>query len=171
MIKNYYQLLDISNDASSDDIKKAYRLYAKKFHPDKHDGDKFFEERFKEVQEAYDVLSNSNEREAYDEKLFGKQTDLHQSPDNNEHSNSDDNDLKNNFSGGYQHKTSETPEEKTKREIKEKRTKGCLIGIGTGIVFFILLSFGDGWHVPIGIAFLIWTIRQIFVVFTTFLKD
>lgn len=171
MIKNYYQLLDISNDASLDDIKKAYRLYAKKFHPDKHHGDKFFEERFKEVQEAYDVLSNSNKREAYDEKLLGKQADLHQSPDNKEHSNYDDNNLKNNFSGNNQHKTSETPEEKTNREIKEKRTKGCLIGIGTGIVFFILLSLGDGWHVPIGIAFLIWTIRQTFVVFTTFLKD
>lgn len=171
MIKNYYQLLDIGNDASLDDIKKAYRLYAKKFHPDKHHGDKFFEERFKEVQEAYDVLSNKNKREAYDEKLFGKQADLYQSPENNEKNDFDINDFKKEYSTVYQNKTSETIEERLRRENKEKRTKGCLIGIGTGAIFFILLSLGDGWHVPIGIAFLIWTIRQIFVVFTTFLKD
>lgn len=65
-MKNYYQTLGIKRDASSDDIKKAYRKLAQKFHPDKNDGDKFFEERFKEIQEAYEVLSDLYEKGKYD---------------------------------------------------------------------------------------------------------
>jgi len=65
-MKNFYQTLGIKRDASSDDIKKAYRKLAQKFHPDKNDGDKFFEERFKEIQEAYEVLSNVYEKGKYD---------------------------------------------------------------------------------------------------------
>ena len=52
--------------ASSDEIKKAYRKLSIKFHPDKNDGDSFFEERFKEIQEAYEILSNAARRTAYD---------------------------------------------------------------------------------------------------------
>ena len=48
-MKNHYQTLGLKRDASNDDIKKAYRKLAQKFHPDKNDGDKFFEERFKEI--------------------------------------------------------------------------------------------------------------------------
>ena len=70
--KDYYQLLGIPRNASFDDIKKAYRLYAAKFHPDKHDGDEFFVERFKEVSEAYDTLSDTEKRVRYDIKKFGR---------------------------------------------------------------------------------------------------
>lgn len=65
-MKNHYQTLGIKRDASSDDIKKAYRKLAQKFHPDKNDGDKFFEERFKEIQEAYEILSDLYEKGKYD---------------------------------------------------------------------------------------------------------
>lgn len=66
MIKNYYQILGLPSDCSKEDIKKAYRIYATKFHPDKQNNDKFFEERFKEIKEAYDILIDDNKRTNYD---------------------------------------------------------------------------------------------------------
>lgn len=65
-MKNYYQTLGVERNASSDDIKLAYRKLAQKFHPDKNNGDKFFEERFKEIQEAYEILSDLYEKGKYD---------------------------------------------------------------------------------------------------------
>jgi DnaJ-domain-containing protein 1 len=65
-MKNHYQTLGIKRDASNDDIKKAYRKLAQKFHPDKNDGEIFFEERFKEIQEAYETLSDPYEKGRYD---------------------------------------------------------------------------------------------------------
>jgi len=71
-IKNYYQILGLEWNASVEDIRKAYRTYAAKFHPDKHEGDPFFEERFKDVKEAYEILSDAEKRWKYDIKTFGK---------------------------------------------------------------------------------------------------
>ena len=65
-MKNYYQILGLERSASKDEVKKAFRLYASKYHPDKQSGDKFFEERFKELYEAYEVLSDDNKRRNYD---------------------------------------------------------------------------------------------------------
>lgn len=65
-MKNHYQTLGLQRDASSDEIKKAYRKLVQKFHPDKNDGDKYFEERFKEVQDAYEILSDPYEKGKYD---------------------------------------------------------------------------------------------------------
>jgi curved DNA-binding protein CbpA len=66
MIKNYYQILGLQFNASLEEIKKAYRIYATKYHPDKQHNDKFFEERFKEIKEAYDILSNDEKKATYD---------------------------------------------------------------------------------------------------------
>ena len=71
-MKNHYQTLGLSRHASEAEIHKAYLTYASKFHPDKHKGDPFFEERFKEVKEAYDVLKEAEERRKYDIGRFGK---------------------------------------------------------------------------------------------------
>lgn len=65
-MKNHYQTLGIGREASNDEIKRSYRKLAQKFHPDKNDGDKFFEERFKEIQEAYEILSDPYEKGKYD---------------------------------------------------------------------------------------------------------
>ena len=65
-MKNHYQTLGIERTSSQDEIKQAYRKLALKFHPDKNDGDKFFEERFRQIQEAYEVLSDLYEKGKYD---------------------------------------------------------------------------------------------------------
>jgi len=70
-MKNYYQILGLESNASKMEIKKAYKIYATKFHPDKQNGDKFFEERFKEILEAYEILSDDSKRANYDsERIF-----------------------------------------------------------------------------------------------------
>ncbi|CAI7978609.1 MULTISPECIES: molecular chaperone DnaJ [unclassified Parafrankia] len=65
--KDYYAALGVPKDASAADIKKAYRKLARELHPDKNPGDVKAEARFKEVSEAYDVLSDENRRREYDE--------------------------------------------------------------------------------------------------------
>jgi molecular chaperone DnaJ len=71
--KDYYKALGVAKDASQADIKKVYRKLARELHPDKNPGDAQAEARFKEVSEAYDVLSDPNKRKEYDEArtLFG----------------------------------------------------------------------------------------------------
>lgn len=65
--RDYYEVLGVSKGASADDIKKAYRKEAKKYHPDLHPGDKAAEAKFKEVNEAYEVLSDSDKKARYDQ--------------------------------------------------------------------------------------------------------
>lgn len=66
MSEDLYQILGVSRDASKDEIKKAHRKLALKYHPDKNPDDKVAREKFKRIQEAYDVLSDEEKRAAYD---------------------------------------------------------------------------------------------------------
>ena len=68
--KDYYATLRVARDATPDTIRKAYRRLARKFHPDVNPGDAVSEDRFKEIQEAYDVLSDQQKREFYDRHGF-----------------------------------------------------------------------------------------------------
>ena len=70
-MKDYYYFLGIKPNASEDDIKKAYRKLSFKYHPDKNENDDFFTERFREIQEAYDTLIDTERRRVYDQS-FGQ---------------------------------------------------------------------------------------------------
>ncbi len=63
---DYYKILGVSKEAESDEIKKAYRKLAHKYHPDKNNGNKEYEAKFKEISEAYAVLSDPEKRQQYD---------------------------------------------------------------------------------------------------------
>ncbi|MFC1675576.1 molecular chaperone DnaJ [Planctomycetota bacterium] len=65
--RDYYEVLGISKDASADDIKRAYRRMAMKYHPDKNQGNKDAEDKFKKCAEAYEVLSDAEKRKRYDQ--------------------------------------------------------------------------------------------------------
>src|ERR1019366_8322375 len=67
---DYYETLSVARGASVEDIRKAYRKLARKYHPDLNPGDKSAEDRFKNVQEAYDILSEPKKRSMYDQVGF-----------------------------------------------------------------------------------------------------
>ena len=64
--KDYYEVLGVDKKATDQDLKKAFRSLARKYHPDKNPDDEEAESRFKEVQEAYAILSNPEQRRQYD---------------------------------------------------------------------------------------------------------
>src|SRR5712671_2259535 len=64
--RDYYEVLEVTRTSTGEEIKKSYRKLAVKFHPDKNPGDHTAEDKFKELGEAYDVLSDESKRAAYD---------------------------------------------------------------------------------------------------------
>jgi curved DNA-binding protein CbpA len=78
-VKNYYHLLGVKPEADINEIKKAYKKLAVKFHPDKNEGDEYFKERFQDIQEAFKVLSDSQLKDDYDKKLFEYDKNLFES--------------------------------------------------------------------------------------------
>ena len=66
-MRDPYEVLGVSRDASEDEIKKAYRKLAKKYHPDTNAGDPTAEQKFKDVTEAYSILSDPEKRKLYDQ--------------------------------------------------------------------------------------------------------
>jgi curved DNA-binding protein len=76
MAKSLYETLEVSENSTVDEIKKSYRRLAKKYHPDKNPGDKEAEEKFKEINAAYEVLGDKDKKAKYDQfgdSMFGGQ--------------------------------------------------------------------------------------------------
>lgn len=71
-VRNYYQVLGVPRDAANEEIKKTFRKLARQYHPDVNPNNKLAEEKFKDINEAYDVLSDENKRSDYDNVLFGR---------------------------------------------------------------------------------------------------
>ena len=72
-MKNYYYFLSLPENASEEEIKKAYRKLSLKYHPDKNENDDFFAARFREAQEAYEILMDKEKRRIYDDNLGHQQ--------------------------------------------------------------------------------------------------
>ena len=68
-MKNYYNILNVEENATSDQIKKSFRKMSMKYHPDKNNGD---DQKFKEINEAYEILGDTDERKKYDFKRSGR---------------------------------------------------------------------------------------------------
>ncbi|HOV27078.1 MAG TPA: DnaJ domain-containing protein [Pseudobacteroides sp.] len=77
-MKNYYEILGVQRSATLEEIKKVYKKLAKKYHPDLNQGNKEAEQKFIEIKEAYDTLSDENKRKSYDAKLDGRGNDSSQ---------------------------------------------------------------------------------------------
>ena len=130
---NYYKILGVKDFASNEDIKTAYRKLSKKFHPDVNDGDEFFAEKFKEIQEAYEHLTDDLKKRKHDELLnnyFGKSNENYNEPKSNKQAND-----------GYN--PFETEKESRKNDSKVKTSKKsiaiiCLILIA--IFYLVYLS-------------------------------
>ena len=75
-MKDYYYFLGIPQNASAEDIKKAYRKLSLKYHPDKNENDEFFSDRFKEIKEAYETLIDDGRRKLYDQNLSSQQRNV-----------------------------------------------------------------------------------------------
>lgn len=75
-MKDYYYFLGIPQNASAEDIKKAYRKLSLKYHPDKNENDDYFSDRFKEVKEAYETLTNPDRKRIYDQNLGSQQRNV-----------------------------------------------------------------------------------------------
>lgn len=75
-MKDYYYFLGIPQNASAEDIKKAYRKLSLKYHPDKNENDDYFSDRFKEVKEAYEMLTDPQRKRIYDQNLGSQQRNV-----------------------------------------------------------------------------------------------
>lgn len=91
-MKDYYEILGVSETSSKDDIKKAFRSLAKKYHPDRNGNDENAIKKFQEVNEAYEVLSNEDSKKSYDEKKANFKN-AHKRKNENSKNNKTDNDF------------------------------------------------------------------------------
>lgn len=135
-MKNYYQTLGLNSDASHQEIRQSYRTYASKFHPDKHKGDEFFEEKFKEIQEAHDVLSDPEQRRVYDLLLFPPKVESQSAPK-----------AKENIIKSPPFFTNTVKQMPVKPPSSNTFVKAIVSGIAGGLlvgVIFEAASFGDG---------------------------
>ena len=123
-MKDYYKSLELSFGATSTDIKTAYRRLAKKYHPDLHFGNKLFEEKFKEINEAYSILNDKEKKDIYD---INYQKSKYRQSTNNNSSNSTNNSEK------KEQKQEANSEHKTKHQNTTKENPKNMINDFTNI--------------------------------------
>jgi len=122
-MKDYYYILGIESTATEAEIKSAYHKLALKFHPDKNDGDKFFEDRFKDILEAYDTLAIGEKRIQYDSKFSNQKFGNNYSNDHQKY----EEELRRKFEAELRRKEEEikskyqTPQQKAAEEAERNR--------------------------------------------------
>lgn len=122
-VKDYYQVLGLTPEAPTEEIRIAYRKLAKANHPDKHKGDPIYVEKFKDLQEAYDVLSDSYKRKEYDDQL-ARQNSYNKKNSKKEQAANKKSDKSSNNNGQQQPQTEQAqqPEQPRPEEIKDMHT-------------------------------------------------
>ena len=122
-VKDYYQVLGLTPEAPTEEIRTAYRKLAKANHPDKHKGDPIYVEKFKDLQEAYDVLSDSYKRKEYDDQL-ARQNSYNKKNSKKEQAANKKSDKSSNNNGQQQPQTEQAqqPEQPRPEEIKDMHT-------------------------------------------------
>ena len=122
-VKDYYQVLGLTPEAPTEEIRTAYRKLAKANHPDKHKGDPIYVEKFKDLQEAYDVLSDSYKRKEYDDQL-ARQNSYNKKNSKKEQAANKKSDKSSNNNAQQQPQTeqSQQPEQPRPEEIKDLHT-------------------------------------------------
>ena len=118
-MKDYYEVLGLTTEAPTEEIRIAYRKLAKANHPDKHKGDPAYVEKFKDIQEAYDVLSDAEKRKEYDaqlarQKSYNKKDAKKSTANKKSDKSSNDN--------AQQQSQTEPPEQPRPEEIKDLHT-------------------------------------------------
>lgn len=138
---NYYKILGVKDFATPQEIKIAYRKLSKKFHPDLNDGDKFFEEKFKELQNAYETLIDNSRREIYDKDLnrFFNGFDNYEFKDKNRTENKEENKTDEPRNQNEQKKHTEYKNTKTHHKQKIKKENNTSSIIFAFVVFFLLM--------------------------------
>lgn len=127
---DYYKILGLTSNATQDEIRTAYRKLSKKFHPDVNQGDKFFEERFKEIQEAYEKLTDSEFKTNYDRQRKNGEANFNQS--HQQYTQTED---KNNSKTSYSASSSQP-----KQQTTVKSNNSLIIKIAIGVVIAILIG-------------------------------
>lgn len=138
-MRDYYYILGISENANNSEIKTAYRKLSLKFHPDKNNGEKYFEERFKEIQDAYEILSDSIKRKNYN-------IELNRYRSSRTNKNKEEDELKRKYSEELRRKEEEIRNEYQAKEKKLKeefekikaKSKNNNINLSFRLIFIIL---------------------------------
>lgn len=121
-VKDYYEVLGLTAEAPAEEIRIAYRKLAKANHPDKHQGDPAYVEKFKDIQEAYDVLSDAEKRKEYDAQLARQKSYNKKDAKKSAANKKSDKSSNNNGQQQPQTEQAQQPEQPRPEEIKDLHT-------------------------------------------------
>ena len=148
---NCYKILGVKDFAPAEEIKTAYRKLSKKFHPDVNDGDKFFEERFKELQNAYETLTDQRQKDIHDANLRRSFTgsgnpDFRNRPRENENANTKANTSNNAGTGNGNWQQSQTKTERGNKkkqapfsQPKKREESSPYLFVAAGVLLFLIM--------------------------------
>ncbi len=164
-MKDYYYILGIKKNATNEEIRKAYRKLSLKFHPDKNEGDKFFEERFKDINEAYETLIDNEKKNAYDYLSSQKNEKANKATKESSSSNPNTETKQKNYPEAKKHSE---PNKLFDTTIGKLR----VIGFGEAISWLLLLGFAMPlkyiWHEPIYVKYVGWLHGVLFLSYILF---